>query len=213
MTDTITITLPAINDEAIQRLEQQQTETFATEQSALEAMLKTYGRYAKHAGYVKVASYESEGKSDAVYLQSGGKKVRGLLADDNFVRERTHHNDTRGVLSGDRLYLTGSGWVRIVREGSWSQWQGEPDVWRCGNVPFADETGDDYDEPPNQGRIVHLDSAEVASQYKLSEICQQLAKSLEKLNEAIPERYAKLRQQAELAGQILSALQTKEGAA
>lgn len=201
----ITITLPAIDETVIANIDTLTSQASATEIEALKAIRAKYAVLARQNGYIRIAHYSVQNtnwsKSSDKHFERNGRKVRALLAFDNFESSNTDQNS--GTYEGDKLYLTETGeWVRIERVGTWSQWQGSPDQWGCGTMAhYAD---DEYD---NQGGDVRLiTDAEVAGEYPLAGIVEELAKSLKTLAEKLPARMAKVQQRATLASQLLAGL-------
>lgn len=202
----ITITLPAIDETVIATLDTLSSQASATEVAALKAIREKYAVLARQNGYVRIAHYRVQATnwSDCkdVYYKRDGRKVRALLAFDNFSDSNTNQNS--GTYEGDKLYLIESGeWLRIERVGTWSHWQGSPDQWGCG--VSAHETYGEYDDQGGEVRIIT--DAEVAGEYPLDGIVEQLGTSLKTLAEKLPVRMAKVQQRATLASQLLAGLQ------
>ena len=201
----ITITLPAIDETVIANIDTLTSQASATEIEALKAIREKYAVLARLNGYVRIAHYSVSNSnwstSNDVHYERKGRKVRALLAFDNF--ESTNTNQNSGTYEGDKLYLLESGeWLRIERVGTWSQWQGSPDQWGCGTMAhYAD---DGYDNQGGDVRIVT--DAEVEGEYPLAGLVEQLGKSLKTLAEKLPARMVKVQQRANLASQLLAGL-------
>ena len=202
----ITITLPAIDETVIANLDTMTIQASATEIEALKAIREKYAVLARQNGFVRIAHYSVSNTnwstSNDVHYERKGRKVRALLAFDNFGSTNTDQNS--GTYEGDKLYLLESGeWLRIERRGNWSQWQGSPDQWGC-----------DADASPNEeeyglvrlGSVRILNDAEVAEEYDLNRIVEQLGKSLRTLAEKLPERMTRVKQRAELARKLIEGL-------
>jgi hypothetical protein len=206
--EQITITLPAIDEAVIANLETLRTQASATEIEALKAVREKYAPLAKHNGWIKIADYDMATSNyridrDLHYVVDG-RKVKGLLCYDGFSSDHTDQN--RGNQTGDRLYLTESGqWLRIERDGHWTQWQGEAQWWGCGvsAIP-SDGRYEDMDDTGGSIRVVT--DAEVEAEYDVDDIVAQLAKSLGTLATKLPQRMTKLQQRVALASKLLEAL-------
>ena len=204
----ITITLPAIDETVIANLDTLTSQASATEIEALKAIREKYAMLARQNGYVRIAHWSVTNSNwsarNDVHYERKGRKVRALLAFDNFGSTNTDQNS--GTYEGDRLYLLESGeWLRIERRGTWSQWQGSPDQWGCGVSARTSET-DEYDQDDLGGDIRIVTDAEVEGEYPLSGIVEELAKSLKTLSEKIPQRMTKVQQRVALANQLLAGL-------
>ncbi|CAM6053490.1 unnamed protein product [Sphagnum tenellum] len=205
--EAITITLPAIDVSSIETISQLNTQAVATETEAFGAIREKYANLAKQNGYVEIAwtwcgdgSNWSEEKD--YYYERGGKRIKALLCSDGFYNTNSSQNS--GLRLGHRLYLLEtSEWLRIERDGHWSNHQGAPESWSCGNI-INDE--DSRYEEDNKGSIQILTDAEVAAEYKLADVTEQLSKSLGTLAQKLPERMAKLKQRVFLAEQLLAAI-------
>ena len=201
----ITVTLPAIDEIVIADIDTLTSQASATEIEALKAIRDKYAVLARQNGYIRIAHYSVQNtnwsKSADKHYEVNGRKVRALLAFDNFESSNTDQNS--GTYEGDKLYLTETGdWLRIQRVGTWSQWQGSPDQWGCGTMAHYSE--DEYD---NQGGDVRvITDADVAGEYPLAGIVEELSKSLKTLAEKLPARMAKVQQRATLASQLLAGL-------
>ena len=202
----ITITLPAIDETVIVNLDTLTIQASATEIEALKAIREKYAVLARQNGFVRIAHYSVSNTnwstSNDVHYERKGRKVRALLAFDNFGSTNTDQNS--GTYEGDKLYLLESGeWLRIERRGNWSQWQGSPDQWGC-----------DADASPNEeeyglvqlGSVRILNDAEVQTEYPLSGVVEELGKSLKTLAEKLPARMVKVQQRTNLASQLLAGL-------
>lgn len=202
----ITITLPAIDETVIANLDTMTIQASATEIEALKAIREKYAVLARQNGFVRIAHYSVSNTnwstSNDVHYERKGRKVRALLAFDNFGSTNTDQNS--GTYEGDKLYLLESGeWLRIERRGNWSQWQGSPDQWGC-----------DADASPNEeeyglvqlGSVRILNDAEVQTEYPLSGVVEELGKSLKTLAEKLPARMVKVQQRTNLASQLLAGL-------
>ena len=203
----ITVTLPAIDETIIANLDTLTTQASATEVEALKAIREKYAVLARQNGYIRIAHYGVQNanwsRSEDVHYERNGRKVRALLAFDNFGSDNTDQNS--GTYSGDKLYLLASGeWLRIEREGTWSQWQGSPDQWGCGVSASAQV--DDYDAGDVGGDVRIVTDAEVEAEYPLDGIVEQIGKSLKTLGEKLPARMVKLQQRVDLASQLLGRL-------
>jgi hypothetical protein len=203
----VTITLPAINEEIIAQITEMTTAVSATEVSALAAIRQKYAELAKQNGYVRIAwTYRGDGSNWSeekdYYYERSGKRIKALLCSDGFYSTKSSQNS--GYRVGNRLYLLETGeWLRIERDGDWSNWQGAPESWACGDGIIEDPPSE---EENNKGSLRILTDAEVAAEYKLADVVEQLAKSLATLAQKLPERMAKLKQRVSLAEQLLAAL-------
>jgi hypothetical protein len=200
----ISITLPAIDETIIANLETLTIQASATEIEALKGIREKYAILAKHNGVVRIAHYSVSStnwsKSKDEHYERNGRKVRALLAFDNFGFTNTDQNS--GTYDGDKLYLLETGeWLRIERRGTWSQWYGSPDQWGCG---VSADTDSEFDDQGGDMKI--LSDAEVGSEYPLSGIVEELGKSLKLLAEKLPARMVKVQQRANLASQLLAGL-------
>jgi hypothetical protein len=209
MSDTITITIPAIDPALIEAIKTETTITESSEANAIRALREKFYPLAKHAGYIRIArlqTYESSGvelRDDSLYYEQNGRKVRALLALDDFGTNKTE--EFRGVYTGSRLYLTEAGeWLQINRVGSWSQWQGSPQEWNCGTSVQEYEDYGDY--KAGHGSIEGLNDTEIVSRWKLAEVAKELGKSLATMAEKLPERLTRIRQRSRLAAELLAAL-------
>jgi hypothetical protein len=221
MSEQITITLPAIDESVVANLDTLTTQASATEVEALKAIREKYAVLARQNGYVKIAWIrrgDGSNWSDErdYYYERDGKRVKALKAFDNFEQPNTNQNSGDNV--GDRLYLLESGeWLRIERNGRWSQWQGSTNYWACGDDIIAGDN-DPYlareaaasegyrDAARSSGSIRILSDAEVEREYPLDGIIKELSASLKTLSEKLPGRMNKLQQRVSLASQLLSAL-------
>ena len=204
----ITITIPAIDETVIANLDSMTIQASATEIEALKAIREKYAVLARQNGFVRIAHYSVSNTnwstSNDVHYERKGRKVRALLAFDNFGSTNTDQNS--GTYEGDKLYLLESGeWLRIERRGTWSQWQGSPDQWGCGVSAHTSDT-DEYDQDAHDGDIRIVTDAEVAGEYPLSGVVEELGKSLKTLAEKLPARMVKVQQRANLASQLLAGL-------
>lgn len=207
MFDQITITLPKIDETIITAIENETIATLTTETQAIQALREKYAPLARQNGYVKIG-YISGGNSNYsfehnAYLHEAGKKLKALRCVDGFDSKQTEQHG--GVYTGSRLYLTADGrWAEITRTGSWSQWQGSTDRWECGYVVWDD--GFDRDSEVDDGHVAFLSDEETAAQWKMKDILDGLAESLQTLSEKLPERLSGVRNRAALASQLLAAL-------
>jgi hypothetical protein len=204
----ITITLPAIDETVIANLDAMTSQASATETEALKAIREKYAILARQNGYIRIAHWSVSNSnwsaSNDVHYERKGRKVRALLAFDNFGSTNSDQNS--GTYEGDKLYLLESGeWLRIERRGIWSQWQGSPDQWGCG-VSAQTSEADEYDQDDSGGDIRVVTDAEVGCEYPLSGIVEELAKSLKTLAEKLPQRMVKVQQRVSLAQQLLEGL-------
>jgi len=204
----ITITLPAIDETVIANLDTLTSQASATEIEALKAIREKYATLARQNGYVRIAHWSVSNSnwsaSNDVHYERNGRKVRALLAFDNFGSTNTGQNS--GTYEGDKLYLLECGeWLRIERRGTWSQWQGSPNQWGCGVSARTIET-DEYDQDHQGGDIRIVTDAEVEGEYPLSGIVKELGKSLSTLAAKLPERMVKVQQRVSLAQQLLVGL-------
>jgi hypothetical protein len=205
----ITITLPAIDETVIANLDTLTSHASATEIEALKAIREKYAVLARQNGYVRIAHWSVSNSnwsaSNDVHYERKGRKVRALLAFDNFGSTNTDQNS--GTYEGDKLYLLESGeWLRIERRGTWSNWQGSPDQWGCGVSARTGDT-DEYDQYSQDGDIRVVTDAEVEGEYPLSGIAETLAASLKTLAEKLPQRMTKVQQRISLANQLLAGLE------
>lgn len=209
MSNEITITVPAISPDVISAIEQETVSAEQGEIEALAALREKYGPLARHNGFIKIGySYRGDGSNwreeREYYYERDGKRVHGLLAVDNFESPNTDRN--RGLRSGYRIYLLETGeWLRIERDGNWSQWQGEPEEWACGEgITFAAE---EYDiSNSNGGSIRVISDAEVTAGDSFEVIIKGLAKELGEMRTKLPERLTRIRQRAALASELLAKL-------
>ena len=101
--------------------------------------------------------------------------MKALLVRDEFGSENTDQN--RGNYTGWRLYLTANGeWIKIRRDGTWSQWQGEGEGWGCGCSAESNEMGDDYGA--DMGGYVNSLTDEEVAQRTSSRNCWRASRSL-----------------------------------
>ena len=131
----MTIEVPTPSAELLNSLETATIDANETGAAAIAAIRERFSVYAKHNGYIAVsfeltcyASSNGEGAETVEYLRDAGRKTRGLLCYDSFSTERPH-DQNRGIYTGERLWLTAGGWVRVARSGDWSQWQGSSRSW------------------------------------------------------------------------------------
>jgi hypothetical protein len=224
MSNEITITLPAIDEQLIANLDTLTTEASATEVEALKAIREKYAPLARQNGFVRIGWMRSGDGSNwseerSYYYERSGKKIRALKVYDGFEQPNTTQNT--GSNTGDRLYLLETGeWLRIERTGSWSQMQGATQEWSCGpgildrgyDDPSLRELRDvaaseGYTDPEHgSGSIRTVTDAEVEAEYPFDEILTELAKSLKTLQEKLPARMTKVQQRVALASQLLAAL-------
>jgi len=205
--EAITVTLPAIDETVIANIQNLSTQASATEIDALKAIREKYATLARQNGYIRIAHYSvantNWSTTDDVHYERNGRRVRALLAFDNFGSANTDQNS--GTYEGDKLYLLESGeWLRIERIGTWSQWQGSPDQWGCGVSASAQV--DNYDAGDVGGDVRIVTDAEVEAEYPLAGIVEEMGKSLKTLADKLPARMVKLQQRVEMASQLLAAL-------
>lgn len=181
------ITVPKIDETIIHAIETGTISTLAKETAAITLLRSRYTPIARHNGFIQTSAHSIRNYKEESYHKRDGKYVHALLALDAFDH-RDHASDrNRGECYGCRLYLSQFGeWVETTRNGSWSNWQGEPQAWT--------------------GSIAVLTDAEVAEQYHLDQIVEQLAESLKTLAEKLPERLQGVQKRATLASQLLAAL-------
>lgn len=215
MSEEITVTIPKIDETLITEIETLAIKAEHAEAEALKALREKYSVLARQNGYVKLA-YRYDGNSnysreDEAYYEKDGKKVHALLAVDCFTRRNHAWDQNRGEYTGSRLYLTQNAeWLEIVREGSWSQWQGEGEGWNCGMLA-GQHDDDEYDYYESQGESVGgscdvVTDDYVASEYNFADILDGLSKALKTMATKLPERMARLQERATLASQLLAAL-------
>ena len=213
----MTIVIPTPPTDLVSQIETATIETLDDETKAVAALREKFAAYAKHNGYIKIADYQCRdsnfSRSEELYYRQGGKRVRALLVDDDFSSNSSNQNS--GQYTGTRLYLTESGeWLKIERSGHWSNWQGTPCSWGCGvSASPNDSDNHEYDyaieqsgEDVQRGYVKTLSDERVAAQHDISEMLSGLTKSMTETCEKLPQRYAKLKQRAELARNILEAL-------
>ncbi len=209
---TIEINVPSAD--LIHQVETATIETHDSEILAIATVREKFCGFAKHNGYVRIASYSRYHAGQRIsidmdrYYEADGHKVRALLACDCFDSDRPDQNSTK--YSGDRLYLTQYGeWLRIERSGGASAWEGSPNQWGCG-VSALDEEEDDYRNRAPRGSIRIVTDAAVAEEYDLEDIMKQLGKSLAEMSKKLPERLTKLRQRTALAAAVAEQLAKQE---
>jgi hypothetical protein len=214
----MTIEVPTPSADLIAQIETATIETNEIATAAVASIRAKFSAYAKHNGWIKTG-WESQCDSnfrwslDAYYRAHGATvRTRGLLCSDDFGTENARGDQNRGSFTGSRLYLTNDGeWLQITRDGSWSRWQGEGEGWACGDVDW-DENPDEserYESIPARdcaGSVMLLSDEEVARQYKLESLLEELGKTMTTLCEKLPERYGKLKARAELAQRIIDGL-------
>jgi hypothetical protein len=199
----ITISIPAVDEAAIGKLEQLKTEAHLSELAAVRALRATYSHLARHNGYVRIG-FESRTGSDcerSYYYEPNNKRTRALLTVDSFSKDA--ESDFTGSFGGYRLYLTEhDDWLELTRKGAYSSEDGNLSYWCCrDNVLRMAELG-----PEEVGTIRVLSDEQVASEYDLTDIVEGIAKSLKTLVEKLPSRYSKLRQRMALADKLVDAL-------
>ncbi|MGO9302337.1 MAG: hypothetical protein ACLP3R_01365 [Candidatus Korobacteraceae bacterium] len=195
MSQEVTITLPAIDDTTIADLAAAQTTVIVKESDAVRLLRETYAKYARHAGFVRIADHDEKN----YYYMHSGKKVHALLICDGFY-STTSERDRGGCLLGSRLYLTEHDqWLEITRFGHWSQYVDSPGWWSC-----DPSIVDVYVEPTGSTQV--LTDEQVRASYKLSDILSTLAKSLTTMSAKLPQRLTKVRRDIELAAQVIAAL-------
>jgi len=213
----MTIEVPTPSADLISQIETATIETTEIATAAVASIRAKFSVYAKHNGWIKTG-WESQCDSnsrwsrDAYYRAHGTTvRTRGLLCSDDFDTENARGDQNRGSFTGSRLYLTSDGeWLQITRDGSWSRWQGEGEGWACGDVDWDEgaEESERYEseESGYNGAVMLLSDDEVARQYKLESLLEELGKTMTTLCEKLPERYGKLKARAELAQRTVEAL-------
>lgn len=208
-----TIEVPTPSSELLASLETITIEANQAEAAAIAAIRERFAIYAKQNGYIRIArhqTYQGSGieiadrewflgwDGDYIY-EHEGRRLKGLLAYSDF--DQPNDTEFTGENRGWRLYLTERGeWLKITRIGRWSQWQGSPQWWSCGpdlDIPEADLSGAD---------IRTLTDAEVADQCVFSELLKDLGQSMAEMCKKVPERYNRLKANAELAQRTIEAL-------
>jgi len=204
----MTIEVPTPSTDLISQIENATIEALENETQAVVALRQKFAPYAKHNGFIRIA-YSSVGnqnwrRESELYYEQDGKKVKALLVRDEFGSENTDQN--RGNYTGWRLYLTANGeWLKIRRDGNWSQWQGEGEGWGCGCSAESNDMGDDYGADMG-GYVKTLTDEQVAAQNVFGKLLEGLAKSMTDMCTKLPERFGKLKARAELAQRTLEAL-------
>lgn len=204
----MTIEIPTPSTDLITQIETVTIEVLENETQAVVALREKFTAYAKHNGFIRIA-YSSVGNSNwhresELYYEQDGKRVKALLVRDEFDSENTDQN--RGNYTGWRLYLTAGGeWIKIKRDGNWSQWQGEGEGWGCGCSAESNEMGDDFAADMG-GYIKSLTDEQVAKANVLAELLAGLAKSMGDMCQKLPERYNKLKARGEMAKRTLESL-------
>jgi len=209
----MTIEIPTPSADLISRIETATIETDQKETDAIAAIRQRFAGYAKHNGYIKTASFHLTSSNYSLEREAfhrvDGKRIRGLLALDDFSER--HSDQNRGTRHGTRLYLTEAGeWLELRREGVWSQWQGSPNYWYTDSasehgIGPGSEFGDEYGEC-KFGHVKTMTDAEVAAKYSLMDILEELGKSLKTMCEKLPVRYSRLKARAELAGRVMASI-------
>jgi hypothetical protein len=200
-----TIEIPTPSADLMTQVENVTVLTLANEALAIALIREKFTPYAKHAGFVRIA-YSKVGNQNwsskaELYHEQDGKRVRALLVRDEFDEESTE--EFRGAYTGWRLYLTAGGeWLKIKRDGNWSQWQGESQGWGCGVSALSYEM-EDHDMG---GCITTLTDEEVARGNGMEAVLACLSKSMADMCVKLPERYGKLKARAELAQRTVEAL-------
>jgi len=208
-----TIEIPTPSADLLQQVENIRLETAQTETAAIAAIREKFGPYAKHNGFIRTARYyrgdsNYTDERDAYYRQEDGKRLRGLLAYDNFTQVNSDQNTGRN--EGFRLYLTADvRWLKVERVGHWTQWQGSPSYWYAGESAAAEINilDDEAEELPSGGNIEWMSDADVVQLCNFAELLKELGKTMESMRQKLPERYARLKERAELAQRTLNALQ------
>jgi hypothetical protein len=204
----MTIEVPTPSADLMSQIETATIEALENETQAVVALREKFTPYAKHNGFIRIA-YSSVGnqnwsRESELYYEQDGKKVKALLVRDEFGTENTDQN--RGNYTGWRLYLTAAGeWVKIKRNGNWSQWQGEGQGWGCGCSAESNDMGDDYGADMG-GYVKTMTDTEVAKANVFDKLLAGLAKSMTDMCSKLPERYGKLKARAELAQRTVEAL-------
>ena len=198
----MTIEVPTPSADLIAQIENATIETNELETAAVAAIRERFAPYAKHNGFIRIAysiaGNQNWSRESELYYEQDGKRVKALLVCDEFGTENTDQN--RGNYTGWRLYLTQSGeWLKISRDGNWSQWQGEGEEWGCGCS--ANDYGADIG-----GYVNTLTDEEIAKQNIFEEIMEGLSKCMANMCSKLPERFGKLKARAELAQRTVEAL-------
>jgi hypothetical protein len=219
----VTITLPAIDAQVIANLDNLNTIASATEIEALKAIRETYATLAKQNGHVRIGwTKRGDGSNWSqerdYYYEHDGHRVKALKVWDGFAQPNTSQYE--GDNTGDRLYLLETvEWLRIERTGTWSNWQGAPCGWSCGDGIVAVD-GDHWMDEMRQkaaragyadpvravGSIRLVTDAEVNAEYDLDEIVVELGKSLNTLADKLPARMTGVQRRVALANQLLAGL-------
>ena len=205
----MTIEVPTPSAEMLAQLENITIETAQAEAAAVAAIRERFAPYAKHNGHIRIAHYGCHGAGQRIsidedlYHEADRRKVHGLLCSSNFRANQDGQN--AGTLGGDRLYLTEHGtWLRIERTGYWSQWEGAPNHWGCG---VSARGADEYtDEEQYGGSVREIGDAAVLAEYDVSDILHTLGESMAELCKKLPERFNRLKANAELAQRTVEAL-------
>lgn len=204
----MTIEIPTPSTDLVAQIEKITIEALECETLAVGALREKFTPYARHNGFIRIA-YSSVGNSNwhrqsELDYEHDGKRVKALMVRDEFDRENTDQN--RGNYTGWRLYLTAAGeWIKIKRDGNWSQWQGEGEGWGCGCSAESNEMGDDYGADVG-GYVKTLTDEDVAKANVFEKLLEGFAKSMTDMCSKLPERYGKLRVRAELAQRTIEAL-------
>jgi hypothetical protein len=197
----MTIEVPTPSADLISQIETATIEALENETQAVVALREKFTPYAKHNGFIRIA-YSSVGnqnwrRESELYYEQDGEKVKALLVRDEFGTENTDQD--RGNYTGWRLYLTAAGeWVKIKRDGNWSQLHGEGEGWGCGcSAESNDMMG---------GYVKTMTDTEVAKANVFEKLLAGLATSMTDMCSKLPERYGKLKARAELAQRTVEAL-------
>jgi hypothetical protein len=122
---------------------------------------------------------------------------------------QANEDQNSGRNEGFRLYLTEGGeWLELERAGRWTQWQGSPSYWYT-DADSAQAIGildNESMEPPTGGKIRSMTDAEVAAEYVFADVLSQIGKSMAELCKKLPERYNRLKANAELAQRAVAAI-------
>jgi len=200
----MTIEIPTPSADLIFQIENATIEVLENETRAVFALREKFTPYAKHNGFIRIA-YSSVGnqnwhRESELYYEQDGKRVKALLVRDEFDSQNTDQH--RGNYTGWRLYLTAGGeWVKIMRDGNWSQWQGAGEEWGCG-CSAENNDSDDYGD----GYVKTMTDEEVAKTNVFEKLLAGFAKSMTDMCTKLPERYGKLKARAELAQRAVEAL-------
>jgi hypothetical protein len=206
----MTIEVPTPSTELLTQLETVTVQTDQAEAAAIAGIREKFTCYAKHNGHIKTADFhKSDGANYNIdrdaYHEPDGKRLQALLVADHFTEAHTDQN--RGSKGGFRLYLTEAGeWLELKRVGRWTRWQGEPSYWYTSGESGERVGALDEGEPPAGGHVRTMTDAQVADEYDLETILEQLGKTMAEMCAKLPERYNRLKTRAELAQRTIDAL-------